>query len=145
VGLIPAHWDGVGFHRGRLRDEAGYPLSRGQLRSRFYKARELAKIPKEEFQFRDLRARSVTRKVIADGLEEGQRLAGHSGPGMTAHYSRGSRPVSRQDDGFGNAKARLKTSGLRANGPQRPVDIGAGCRTRTRHLMITNQLLYQMS
>lgn len=23
--------------------------------------------------------------------------------------------------------------------------IGAGCRTRTRHLMITNQLLYQMS
>lgn len=29
----------------------------------------------------------------------------------------------------------------------RPVDIslGAGCRTRTRHLMITNQLLYQMS
>ncbi len=31
-----------------------------------------------------------------------------------------------------------------------PLDIsgwmfGAGCRTRTRHLMITNQLLYQMS
>jgi hypothetical protein len=76
-----------------IRDEAGYPLSRGQLRSRFDKARELAKIPKAEFQFRDLRARSVTRKVIADGLEEGQRLAGHSGPGMTAHYSRGSRPV----------------------------------------------------
>lgn len=23
--------------------------------------------------------------------------------------------------------------------------IGAGCRTRTRHLMITNQLLYLMS
>jgi hypothetical protein len=23
--------------------------------------------------------------------------------------------------------------------------FGAGCRTRTRHLMITNQLLYQMS
>lgn len=23
--------------------------------------------------------------------------------------------------------------------------IGAGCRTRTRYLMITNQLLYQMS
>ncbi len=25
------------------------------------------------------------------------------------------------------------------------VQFGAGCRTRTRHLMITNQLLYQMS
>jgi hypothetical protein len=25
------------------------------------------------------------------------------------------------------------------------VRFGAGCRTRTRHLMITNQLLYQMS
>ncbi|MDN4572884.1 integrase [Pandoraea cepalis] len=76
-----------------LRDEKGYPLSRGQLRSRFDKARELAKIDKADFQFRDLRARSVTRKAIDDGLEEAQRLAGHSTPGMTAHYSRGTRPV----------------------------------------------------
>lgn len=35
--------------------------------------------------------------------------------------------------------------GLQRKSPQ-PLDfIGAGCRTRTRHLMITNQLLYLMS
>lgn len=76
-----------------VRDEAGKHFSRGQLRSRFDKAREKAGIAKDEFQFRDLRARGVTRKVISEGLEEGQRLAGHSGPGMTAHYTRGTRPV----------------------------------------------------
>ncbi|RRW94261.1 tyrosine-type recombinase/integrase [Pandoraea apista] len=76
-----------------LRDEKGHPFSRGQLRSRFDKARDKASIDKAEFQFRDLRARSVTRKVIEGGLEEGQRLAGHTTPGMTAHYSRGNRPV----------------------------------------------------
>ncbi|CAN7189051.1 tyrosine-type recombinase/integrase [Trinickia sp. LjRoot230] len=76
-----------------LRDEEGYPLTKGQLRSRFDKAREKAGIQKAQFQFRDLRARGVTHKVIDEGLEAGQRLAGHSGPGMTAHYARGSRPV----------------------------------------------------
>ncbi|GAB3630134.1 integrase [Pandoraea terrae] len=76
-----------------VRDEKGHPLSKGQLRSRFDNAREKAKINKAEFQFRDLRARSVTRKAIAEGLEEAQRLADHTTPTMTAHYSRGARPV----------------------------------------------------
>ncbi|TAL53792.1 MAG: integrase [Pandoraea sp.] len=76
-----------------VRDEKGNPLSKGQLRSRFDRARELAQIDKTTFQFRDLRARSVTRKAINEGLEEAQRLAGHSSPNMTAHYSRGARPV----------------------------------------------------
>ncbi|HEF4754698.1 TPA: tyrosine-type recombinase/integrase [Burkholderia cenocepacia] len=76
-----------------LRDEEGYPLTKGQLRSRFDKARELAGIDKAKFQFRDLRARGVTHKTIDEGLEAGQRLAGHSGPGMTARYVRGARPV----------------------------------------------------
>ncbi|AIU27222.1 integrase [Pandoraea pnomenusa] len=76
-----------------LRDEKGHPLTRGQLRSRFDNARDKAKIDKADFQFRDLRARSVTRKAIESGLEEAQRLAGHTTPGMTAHYSRGARPV----------------------------------------------------
>jgi integrase len=76
-----------------LRDEDGNPLTKGQLRSRFDKAREKAGIDKSKFQFRDLRARGVTHKVIEEGLEAGQRIAGHSGPGMTAHYTRGTRPV----------------------------------------------------
>ncbi|AJX32619.1 tyrosine-type recombinase/integrase [Burkholderia oklahomensis] len=76
-----------------LRDEEGYPLTKGQLRSRFDKAREKAGINKAKFQFRDLRARGVTHKTIDEGLEAGQRLAGHSGPGMTARYVRGTRPV----------------------------------------------------
>lgn len=76
-----------------LRDEDGYPLTKGQLRSRFDKAREKAGIDKAQFQFRDLRARGVTHKAMDEGLEAGQRLAGHSGPGMTAHYIRGARPV----------------------------------------------------
>ncbi|MCA8051991.1 hypothetical protein LGM95_36055, partial [Burkholderia arboris] len=66
---------------------------KGKLRSRFDKARELAGIDKAKFQFRDLRARGVTHKTIDEGLEAGQRLAGHSGPGMTARYVRGTRPV----------------------------------------------------
>jgi integrase len=76
-----------------VRDEEGYPLTKGQLRSRFDKAREKAGIEKAKFQFRDLRARGVTHKTIDEGLEAGQRLAGHSGPGMTARYVRGARPV----------------------------------------------------
>ncbi len=46
---------------------------------------------------------------------------------------------------FGNAVALLETAGLNEKQPLNPACIGAGCRTRTRHLMITNQLLYQMS
>ncbi|WP_261529278.1 integrase [Burkholderia multivorans] len=61
--------------------------------ARFDKARERAGIDKAKFQFRDLRARGVTHKTIDEGLEAGQRLAGHSGPGMTARYVRGARPV----------------------------------------------------
>ncbi|MCA8129217.1 hypothetical protein LGM75_22965 [Burkholderia multivorans] len=58
----------------------------------FDKAHERAGIGKAKFQFLDL-PRAVTHKTIDEGLEAGQRLAGHSGPGMTARYVRGTRPV----------------------------------------------------
>ncbi|HEM7875204.1 MAG: integrase [Burkholderia contaminans] len=67
-----------------MRDQKGYPLWKGKLPSRFDKA---------TFPFRDLRARGVTHKTNHEGLEVGQRLAGHSGPGVTARYVRGTRPV----------------------------------------------------
>ncbi|WP_249190554.1 MULTISPECIES: integrase [unclassified Burkholderia] len=54
-----------------LLDEEGYPPTKGKLRSRFDKARELAGIDKAQFQFRDLRARGVTHKTIDEGLEAG--------------------------------------------------------------------------
>ncbi|KVN46058.1 hypothetical protein [Burkholderia ubonensis] len=76
-----------------LRDEKGFPLTKGKLRSRFDKAREKAGIETAKFQFRDLRALSVTHKTIDDGLEAGQRLAMHSGPGITARYVRRTQPV----------------------------------------------------
>ncbi|WP_423393377.1 hypothetical protein [Burkholderia sp. LMG 21824] len=59
-----------------LRDEQGYPLTRGKLRSRFDKARELAGIDKAKFQFRDLRAR---RHAQDDRRRAGSRAA----PGRT--------------------------------------------------------------
>lgn len=76
-----------------MRNQKGYLLAKGKLPSRFDTARERAGIDKAKFQFRDLSARGVTQKTIDEGLEAGQRLPGHSGPGLMARYVRGARPV----------------------------------------------------
>lgn len=44
-----------------IQDENGQPLIQCALRSRFDKARTLAKV---DFQFRDIRAKAATDKVI---------------------------------------------------------------------------------
>ncbi|WP_269509352.1 hypothetical protein [Burkholderia sp. IMCC1007] len=92
-----------------LRDEEGYPLTKGMLRSRFDKARELAGIDKAKFQFRDLRARGVTHKTIDEGLEAGQRLAGHSGPSMTARYVAAHGRLNRPADAHWKREGVLET------------------------------------
>ncbi|WP_406626358.1 integrase [Acidovorax sp. SDU_ACID1] len=63
-----------------IQDENGQPLSRFALRSRFDKARELAKV---DFQFRDIRAKAATD---TGDLAHSQRLLAHKNRGMTEHY-----------------------------------------------------------
>ncbi|AOK28568.1 hypothetical protein AQ611_03120 [Burkholderia singularis] len=78
-----------------MRDEEGYPLTRGKLRSGFDKARELVGIDKAKFPFRDLRVRGVTHRTIDEGWKAGQHLAGHSGLDMIMRYVCGARAVKR--------------------------------------------------
>lgn len=63
-----------------IQDENGQPLTQFALRSRFDKARTLAKV---DFQFRDIRA-----KAAADtgDLAHSQTLMGHKNRDMTEHY-----------------------------------------------------------
>lgn len=65
-----------------IQDENGQPLSQFALRSRFDKARELAKV---SFQFRDLRAKAATD---TGDLAHSQKLLAHKNRGMTEHYVR---------------------------------------------------------
>ncbi len=65
-----------------IQDEKGQPLSLYALRSRFDKARELAKV---SFQFRDIRAKAATD---AGDLAHSQRLLAHKSRGMTEQYVR---------------------------------------------------------
>ncbi len=65
-----------------LQDDKGQPLSLYALRSRFDKARELAKVT---FQFRDIRAKAATD--IGD-LAHSQKLLAHKNREMTEHYVR---------------------------------------------------------
>ncbi|MDN8076536.1 tyrosine-type recombinase/integrase, partial [Burkholderia vietnamiensis] len=69
-------------------DERGQPLGRDALRFRFDRARESAGISKEEFQFRDLRAKAGTDKEAATDLSGAQALLGHGSQAMTEHYVR---------------------------------------------------------
>jgi len=73
-------------------NERGQPLGKSALRSRFDKARERASIPKEIFQFRDLRAKAGTDKADSSGdIRQAQRQLGHKSVTMTEHYVRNRR------------------------------------------------------
>jgi len=75
-----------------LINENGHPLSTSALRSRFDSARERANVPKETFQFRDLRAKAGTDKADAAGdIRQAQRQLGHKSITMTEHYVRNRR------------------------------------------------------
>ena len=63
-----------------IQDEDGQPLSSFALRSRFDKARTLAKV---NFQFRDIRAKAATD---TGDLAHSQTLLGHKNREMTEHY-----------------------------------------------------------
>ena len=63
-----------------IQDENGQPLSSFALRSRFDKARTLAKI---DFQFRDIRAKAATD---TGDLAHSQLLLGYKNRDMTEHY-----------------------------------------------------------
>ena len=63
-----------------IQDENGQPLTQCALRSRFDKARTLAKV---DFQFRDIRAKAATD---TGDLAHSQLLLGHKNREMTEHY-----------------------------------------------------------
>lgn len=65
-----------------IQDDKGKPLSQFALRSRFDKARELAKV---SFQFRDIRAKAATD---TGDLAHSQKLLAHKNRDMTEHYVR---------------------------------------------------------
>lgn len=63
-----------------IQDENGQPLTQCALRSRFDKARTIAKV---NFQFRDIRAKAATD---TGDLAHSQSLLGHKSRDMTEHY-----------------------------------------------------------
>lgn len=69
-------------------DESGKPLGRDALRFRFDRAREIAGVGKQQFQFRDLRAKAGTDKAALTDIHDAQALLGHGSLSMTEHYVR---------------------------------------------------------
>jgi integrase len=63
-----------------IQDENGQALTHGALRSRFDKARTLAKV---DFQFRDIRGKTATD---TGDLAHSQKLLAHKNRDMTEHY-----------------------------------------------------------
>ena len=63
-----------------IQDENGQPLTQFALRSRFDKARTLAKV---DFQVRDIRAKAATD---TGDLAHSQTLLGNKNREMTEHY-----------------------------------------------------------
>ena len=63
-----------------IQDKNGQPLMQCALRSRFGKARTLAKV---DFQFRDIRGKAATD---TGNLAHSQKLLGHKNRDMTEHY-----------------------------------------------------------
>lgn len=73
-------------------NEVGEPMLRDALRYRFDRAREAAKVPKEAFQFRDLRAKAGTDKADLSGdMRQAQRQLGHASITTTETYVRNRR------------------------------------------------------
>lgn len=69
--------------------EDGTPMTASMLRGRFDKARERAKIPKADFQFRDLRAKAGTDKAESSGdILKARDQLGHTTVVMTEQYIR---------------------------------------------------------
>ena len=64
-------------------NESGQALSVYALRSRLHKARESAGAPKNEFQFRDLRAKAGTDTAEAGGILAARKQLGHASVTMT--------------------------------------------------------------
>lgn len=65
-------------------DDSGQRLTSNMLRNHFDKARELAGIPKDQFQFRDLRGKAATDKTESSGdIRQAQKQLGHSNLSMT--------------------------------------------------------------
>lgn len=70
-------------------DDSGRRLTSGALRGHFDKARELAGIKKEKFQFRDLRGKAATDKTELSGdIRQAQKQLGHTNITMTETYVR---------------------------------------------------------
>jgi integrase len=70
-------------------NEAGERLMRDALRFRFDRARVVAGVGKDLFQFRDLRAKAGTDKTESSGdIRAAQRQLGHRSIKMTEHYVR---------------------------------------------------------
>jgi integrase len=70
-------------------NESGMPIRTGALRDRFDKARQAAGVPKEAFQFRDLRAKAGTDKTESAGdIRQAQKQLGHVSVTTTERYVR---------------------------------------------------------
>lgn len=80
---------GYKVHSTRLIvDDHGQPLTEWGLRSRFNEARDAAGVAKDDFQFRDLRAKAATDKTDSTDIREAQQQLGHTTVAMTEHYVR---------------------------------------------------------
>lgn len=68
--------------------ENGQPMKAHTLRSRIDTARAAAGIPKNELQFRDMRAKAATEADEQGGTRKAQDLLGHTTETMTTRYIR---------------------------------------------------------
>lgn len=73
---------------GYLISHKSAPMTYEILRYGMDKARRLAGVPKENFQFRDLRAKAATDKDEQAGLDDAKNLLGHKNSSMTTEYVR---------------------------------------------------------
>lgn len=82
----------VVYHTRLIVNEDGRPLGKDALRYRFDKARERAKIDKDLFQFRDLRAKAATDKSESSGdIRQAMKQMGHGSVTTTERYVRNRR------------------------------------------------------